>query len=134
MVEESGKWWKKNIFTHLLSLHPLFMVGKKNKVMKEMVRDLALGMPIGLYIILILSIGLLVAGFIVPPLGIIDPSVLKAAGLILGGTWLLFTTANIPKFIESGAKISAGYGSAHIEIGRNKKKGTEVQEEKPKEE
>ena len=85
-----------------------------------MVKDFFLGMPIGLYIILILSVGLVVASFIVPPLGIIDPSVLKAIGLILGGTWLLYTTANIPKFVESGAKIKASYGNAHIEIGRKK--------------
>ena len=93
--------------------------------MGEIVKDIMWGMPKGLYIILGLSIGLLVAGFVVPPLGIIDPSVLKAAGLILGGTWLLFTTANIPRFVESGAKIKASYGNAQIEIGRNKKKPAE---------
>lgn len=88
--------------------------------MPEMIKDLMWGMPKGLYIILFVSIGLLVAGFIVPPLGIIDPSVIKAVGLVLLGTWLLFTTANIPRFVESGAKIKASYGNAHIEIGRKR--------------
>ena len=101
--------------------------------MKDMAQNFLLGMPAGLYIILLLSIGLLIAGFIVPPLGIIDGSVLKAAGLVLAGTWLFFTTANIPKILESGAKIKASYGNAQIEIGRHRKKPVDAEEE-PKEE
>ena len=89
--------------------------------MKELVKDFLWGMPIGLYIILFLAIGLLVAGFIVPPLGFIDNSVLTAAGMVILGTWLLYTTANIPRFVESGAKIKASYGNASIEIGRRRK-------------
>ena len=38
----------------------------------------------------------------------------------MGFTWLLYTTANIPEFIERGAKIKASYGDAQIEIGKNK--------------
>ena len=56
-------------------------------------------------------------------------SVLKAAALIIGGTWLLYVTANIPKFVESGAKIKASYGNAHIEIGRHKRQNAEAEEE-----
>lgn len=78
-------------------------------------------MPVGLYIILILSIGLGVAGFIVPPLGVINGTVLKAMALILGATWLFYVTANIPVILASGAKIRAEYNGAKIEIGRNKK-------------
>lgn len=103
--------------------------------MAEMVKDFLWGMPIGLYIILFLSIGLFVAGFIVPPVGIINGSVLKAGALIIGGTWLLYVTANIPKFVESGAKIKASYGNAHIEIGRHKKQinKTEIENSDEKE-
>lgn len=78
-------------------------------------------MPVGLYVILILSIGLGVAGFVVPPLGVISGTVLKAMALILGATWLFYVTANIPVILASGAKIRAEYNGAKIEIGRNKK-------------
>lgn len=85
--------------------------------MAEVVKDAFAGMPWYLYVIIILAVGLLVAGFLVPPLGIIDPSVLTGAGLIMGGTWLLYVTANLPVIIQTGAKIRASYGKAKIEIG-----------------
>lgn len=88
--------------------------------MAEFVKDLFTGMPWYLFVIIILAFGLLVASFIVPPLGTISPSVLKGVALILGGTWLLYVTANIPTFLEKGAKIKASYGNASIEIGKNK--------------
>lgn len=93
--------------------------------MAEIVKDMWAGMPWYLYVILILSIGLLIASFIVPPLGAIHPSVLQAVALILGGTWLLYTTVNIPAFVASGAKIRAEYGKAKIEIGRKRAKNNE---------
>ena len=93
--------------------------------MAELIKDFWAGMPLGLYLILILVIGLMVASFIVPPLGTISPSVLQGIAIILGGTWLLYVTVHIPEFIEKGAKIKASYGNATIEIGRNKKKETE---------
>lgn len=90
-----------------------------------MMKDFFLGMPVGLYIILILVFLLLVASWIVPPLGAIAPSALQGAALILGATWLMYVTVNIPRFIESGAKIKASYGNAKIEIGKHK---TEIAE------
>ena len=89
--------------------------------MGEMIKDCMRGMPIYLYIVLLISIALIVAGFIVPPIGEIHGSVLQGAGIILGGAWLLYTTANIPVFLEKGAKIKAQVGNASIEIGRKKK-------------
>lgn len=89
--------------------------------MGEIAGDLFRGMPWYLYLILLMCIGLLVASFVVPPLGTISPSVLQGIAEILGFTWLLYTTANVPTFIEKGAKIKASYGDATIEIGRNKK-------------
>lgn len=89
--------------------------------MGEIAGDLFRGMPWYLYLILLMCIGLLVASFLVPPLGTISPSVLQGIAEILGFTWLLYTTANVPTFIEKGAKIKASYGDATIEIGRNKK-------------
>lgn len=98
--------------------------------MSEIVKDAFVGMPWYLYLILILCFGLLIASFIVPPLGTISPSVLQGAALILGFTWLLYTTANIPTFIERGAKIKASWKDASIEIGRKKdnKEETPVEE------
>lgn len=88
--------------------------------MAELVKDVWAGMPWYLYLILLLAVGLLIASFVVPPLGAIAPSVLQAAALIIGGTWLLYTTANIPNFIATGAKIRAEYGKAKIEISNKK--------------
>lgn len=89
--------------------------------MAELVGDIFRGMPWYLFLVIILSFALLIASFIVPPLGAISPSVLQGIAIILGGTWLLYTTANIPVFIERGAKIKASYGNAQIEIGKHNK-------------
>ena len=97
--------------------------------MAELVKDAFMGMPWYLYLILVLCFGLLVASFIVPPLGTISPSVLQGAALIIGGTWLLYVTANIPVFIEKGAKIKASWKDASIEIGRKKENNEEEPEE-----
>lgn len=96
--------------------------------MKEIVKDFWTGMPLGLYLILVVVIALLIASWIVPPLGAITPSALQGAALILGGTWLFYVTAHIPDFIEKGAKIKASVGNATIEIGRHKKNKPEGEE------
>lgn len=88
--------------------------------MAEMIKDFWLGMPIGLYIILFLAFGLLVASFACPPVGIINSTVFQGAALILGAAWLFYTTSHIPEFIEKGAKIKASVGNATLEIGRKK--------------
>lgn len=103
--------------------------------MAELIGDFWRGMPWYLYVILILCFGLMVASFVVPPVGTIGPSVLQGVAEILGFTWLLYVSANIPTFIEKGAKIKASYGNASIEIGRNKKKNeVQLSEEQPEKE
>ena len=94
--------------------------------MPELVKDFWVGMPWYLYLILILSFGLMVASFIVPPLGTISPTVLQGVALILGFTWLFYTTVNIPTFIERGAKIKASWKDASIEIGKNRKHNEDI--------
>ena len=84
--------------------------------MADLIKDLFIGLPWYLYIIILLAFGLMVASFIVPPLGAIHPSVLQGVAIILGFTWLLYTTVNIPVFISRGAKIRASYGDAKLEI------------------
>lgn len=98
--------------------------------MAEMVKDFWAGMPLGLYLILIIAIGLLITSFVLPPAGAIAPSALQGAALTIGGGWLYFVTANIPSIISSGAKIRAEYKGAKLEIGRNKKSETITEETK----
>ena len=93
--------------------------------MSEMVKDLFIGMPWYLYLLLVLCFGLLIASFLVPPMGAIHPSVLQGIAEILGFAWLYYTMANIPVFIEKGAKIKATWKDATIEIGRHRKKELE---------
>lgn len=86
--------------------------------MAEVVRDFWAGMPLGMYIILLLAVALIIASWAVPPLGVISSSSLQGTALILGGSWLFYVTCNIPTILASGAKIRASYGNAKIEIGR----------------
>ena len=88
--------------------------------MAEIVKDLFTGLPWYMYLLLILVFGLFVASFVVPPLGAISPSVLQGGAIILGFGWLFYLTANVPVFIQRGAKIRASYGNANIEIGKDK--------------
>ena len=85
--------------------------------MAENVKNFFIGMPLYMYLILILVFGLFVASFFLPPLGIIHPSVLQAGAIILGFCWVFYVTANIPVFIQRGAHIKASYGNANITIG-----------------
>lgn len=63
-------------------------------------------------ITLIISIGLVVAGFIIPPTGIVDGSVLTAVGEIG-----LFTCIfNIPYYIQKAKEISFKKGDLELEI------------------
>ena len=93
--------------------------------MAENVKNFFIGMPWYMYLILILVFGLYVASWIVPPLGIINASALQGGAIILGFAWLFYVTANIPVFIQRGAKIKASYGDAEITIG-NKDEDEEV--------
>ena len=89
--------------------------------MAEEIKDFFIGLPWYMYLLLVLCFGLMVASFVVPPLGVVSPSVLQGSAIILGFAWLFYTTANVPNFIERGARIKATYGNATLEIGKNKK-------------
>ena len=58
-----------------------------------------------------ISVILLIAGFILPPAGVIHPSVLTAAGILIGGYQLIFG-----KSIKS---IHIGKGGIDIETFEN---------------
>lgn len=67
---------------------------------------------------LLVSISLIVGGFLVPPTGIIDGSVLKAVGMLI-----LFAVIDmIPKILtaEKNIKISKGDISIDVNDGKDK--------------
>ena len=63
------------------------------------------------WICLLVSIGLIVAGFCVPPTGIIDGSVLTAVGILFGFASL----AQIPTIIEVAGYVKMTKGDMTIE-------------------
>ena len=67
------------------------------------------------WICLIVTIGLLIGGFFTPPMGVIDGSVLTAAGLLLA----FGTLAQIPIIIEVAGYAKISRGDTTIEISRD---------------
>lgn len=59
------------------------------------------------------SVALLVAGFCVPPMGVIDGSVLSAVGILFGFAAL----AQIPVIIEAAGYVKMTKGDMTIEAG-----------------
>lgn len=89
-----------------------------------MTRMLFRGTPWYVHLSFIVSIGLAIAGFCVPPHGVIDPSVLKVIAEILGGTTLLTFVVNIPIYLEAGVKAKISHGQTTVAIAAD-----EVEEE-----
>lgn len=73
------------------------------------------------YVSLITSVGLLVAGFVLPPQGVIDPSVLTAVGELIG----FATIAQIPYIVDKGKSATISHGNTSISISRRNKKKTD---------
>ena len=61
----------------------------------------------------VVSLGLFIAGFFVPPMGEIDGSVLKAGGILLG----FATVAMIPDIMKSGRRATLRHGDTELIIG-----------------
>lgn len=59
------------------------------------------------------SILIFVAGFLVPPLGVIDPSCLKAGGILLG----FYSLHQIPQAIKAGKEIRIKHGDTSVSVG-----------------
>lgn len=89
--------------------------------MKEIVKDLIFGMPWYSYVTLFFVIAMTTTAFFLPPIAIVDKSILYTGALLLGFNWLMFVTINIPTFIEKGARIRATWGDKKIEIGKENK-------------
>ena len=84
--------------------------------MSERIKDLVWGLPWWMYVIFGVSIAMLVVSWIMPPIWVIEKSVIASTGMLLGFGWLYFVTVNIPSFMKAGAKIRATKGDASIEI------------------
>lgn len=93
--------------------------------MAEVMKDIARGASWFMWIILFICAGLVVAGFLLPPLAQIDGSVLKAVGELGGLAWLYAFTVNIPLYIEKGATARFSHGDKTIEITTNKENNGE---------
>ena len=68
------------------------------------------------YINLVVSILLIVGGFLVPPVGIIDGSVLTAVGLLL----MFSVIERVPEAIKAGRNIKLQKGDSSVEITSEK--------------
>lgn len=66
------------------------------------------------WICLIASIGLLITGFLLPPIGIIDNSVITAVGLLL----VFAALGQLPTIIEVAGYAKISSGSTTIEISK----------------
>lgn len=64
------------------------------------------------YINLIVSILLIVGGFFVPPVGVIDGSVLTAVGLLL----MFSVIERIPEAIKAGRSFKVSKGDLELEV------------------
>lgn len=60
----------------------------------------------------VISLALLIAGFIVPPLGVIDSSVLSAVGLLL----MFATLDKLPEAIKAGKSVKIQKGDFSAEV------------------
>lgn len=61
---------------------------------------------------LVVTLGLFIAGFLVPPTGYIDPSVLTAGGIL--SVFGLF--AQLPNILDSSKRTKISHGNTSIEI------------------
>lgn len=69
------------------------------------------------YLNLVVSIALIVGGFLVPPLGVIDGSVLTAVGLLL----MFSVIEKIPEAIKAGKSVKISKGDFTAEVGTETK-------------
>lgn len=74
--------------------------------MKER-KDIAFIITLGIAIVLF------VAGFIVPPTGVIDGSVLTASGILLG----FYGLHQVPTALKAGKEIKVQHGETSVSVG-----------------
>ena len=67
----------------------------------------------------LLAIALFVGGFFVPPMGVIDGSVLKAGGILLG----FGTVAQVPELARRGTDVKFQHGQTSLSVNNPDKEG-----------
>lgn len=87
-----------------------------------MAKTILRGTPWYVHIAFLVAMGLIIAGFCVPPRGVIDGSVLTAVGELLGGVTLVEFVLNIPKYLEAGVKAKISHGQTAVEIAADEVK------------
>lgn len=65
---------------------------------------------------MLVSIFLLVGSFFVPPMAIIDSSILAGVGEILAGAAVLSFLSNLPEYIKAGASAKLSKGDLNLEL------------------
>lgn len=79
---------------------------------REATKNVKTSTTIALWSCLIISAGMLIASFIVPPRGVIDPSVLKAASLVFAFAGLFF----LREAVMEGLGVKLTHGQTTIEV------------------
>lgn len=79
---------------------------------RAMTRNVRTSTTIALWVCVLVAIGLFIASFIVPPTGVIDPSVLKAGGIIFAIMALIIGR----EAIMEGMGVKMTYGNTSVEI------------------
>jgi len=78
------------------------------------------------HLAMIVSIGLGIAAFCIPPYAVIDRSILAFIAEITGAAALLTFLVKLPEYIEKGATAKFQRGNTSIEVGGKKKRGRDM--------
>lgn len=74
------------------------------------------------HLAMIVSVGLGIAAFCIPPYAVIDRSILAFIAEITGAAALLTFLVKLPEYIEKGATAKFQRGNTSIEVGGKKKR------------
>lgn len=92
--------------------------------LRAMSRNVRTSTTVGIWVCTLSAIGLLVASFIVPPMGEISPSVLKAGSLIFAFAALI----EVREAITEGLGVKLTHGQTTVEVrDTDGKTDTEIQ-------
>lgn len=104
----------------------MVVILQKKFIMGEMAKLTLRGTPWYVHIAFLVAMGLIIAGFCVPPRGVIDGSVLTAVGELLGGVTLVEFVLNIPKYLEAGVKAKISHGNTSLSVAADEVKDEEL--------
>lgn len=91
-----------------------------------MAKILFKGTPWYIHAAMIVSVALVVGSFFVPPMAVIDASVLAAIGEIMGGATLMNFVVNIPNYLEAGVKAKISHGNTAITVAADEVEDSEL--------